>query len=567
MNEMLTVLSLSFSGGLLILVLVFLRPFFKRRFSKQWQYYIWLIVIARLLFPFAPQTNLVNVLVQKADRETGHTEYIRQENQQKPDSTSQDDISSDKIEKEQSSLSEKQTTAGFIPYFVHSFPAVIWENLWLGWLAIALILFIRKITIYQSFVKYVRAGCADVEDINVLERFGVLVEQSRIKNTVELSVNSLVSSPLLVGFLHPRIILPSASLSDSDFRYTIMHELTHYRRKDMFYKWLVQLAVCVHWFHPLVYLMEREINRACELSCDEAVIKMLDMQGRRAYGDTLLNAMGTGGSYRDSLASITLNESKELLKERLDAVMGFQKKSGLAIIMTAILTIVIVLGASFSGVYAAGSNSSDKQPESVSKGHDGASENISDVNYETDSLQIDNLVLYENGEYFIFFDGADEDDMPGSTGPDFGVTFCAVWKDGCISFDSYHVSHKLTKKVSKACKWFVDRERLTKNEAEVIIAVAAKVQSGDTSEFGFTKKMEEYAAWGIEKKNGNYYYKDKRIGVLNEVREDGSFMMSYWDKKGKIGLQIVRNDENEIKKVKRLSKKQMAEITEKLYKG
>ena len=60
--------------------------------------------------------------------------------------------------------------------------------------------------------------------------------------------------------------------------------------------------------------MRKEIGRVCELSCDEAVIRELDPQGRLAYGDTLLNAIGLGGNYKDSLASLTLNESKELLE-------------------------------------------------------------------------------------------------------------------------------------------------------------------------------------------------------------------------------------------------------------
>ena len=150
----------------------------------------------------------------------------------------------------------------------------------------ALILMIRKITIYQSFVKYIRAGCAEVEDLDRLEQFGRLVEQSGVKTAVELTTNHLISSPLLIGFFHPCIVLPTERLTESEFQYTILHELTHYKRRDMFYKWLVQLTLCVHWFNPLVYLMGREVERACELSCDEAVIRGLDPQGRRAYGDT-----------------------------------------------------------------------------------------------------------------------------------------------------------------------------------------------------------------------------------------------------------------------------------------
>ena len=50
MTEILkTMLSLSLSGSLLILLLFLLRPVIKARLSKRWQYYIWLVVAARLM--------------------------------------------------------------------------------------------------------------------------------------------------------------------------------------------------------------------------------------------------------------------------------------------------------------------------------------------------------------------------------------------------------------------------------------------------------------------------------------------------------------------------------------
>ena len=52
MSELLKwILSLSLSGSVLILLLTLLRPLVRERVSRRWQYYIWLLVIARLLLP------------------------------------------------------------------------------------------------------------------------------------------------------------------------------------------------------------------------------------------------------------------------------------------------------------------------------------------------------------------------------------------------------------------------------------------------------------------------------------------------------------------------------------
>ena len=52
------IVSLSLSGSLLILILLAGRHFWKNKVSKRWQYYIWLVVIARLLLPFGARINL-----------------------------------------------------------------------------------------------------------------------------------------------------------------------------------------------------------------------------------------------------------------------------------------------------------------------------------------------------------------------------------------------------------------------------------------------------------------------------------------------------------------------------
>ena len=66
---------------------------------------------------------------------------------------------------------------------------------------------------------------------------------------------------------------------------------------------------------------------------------------------TLLNALGVGGEYNNSLSSVTLNENKNILKERLGMIMNFKKKSRFAVVMSLVLTIALSLGTGVVGVY------------------------------------------------------------------------------------------------------------------------------------------------------------------------------------------------------------------------
>ena len=80
MNTVLkTFLSMSFSGGLLILILLLGKRFLEEKISRQWQYYIWLVVILRLLLPFGPKANLMGKTYQAVDQAIAQTTPLPQQ--------------------------------------------------------------------------------------------------------------------------------------------------------------------------------------------------------------------------------------------------------------------------------------------------------------------------------------------------------------------------------------------------------------------------------------------------------------------------------------------------------
>lgn len=400
-------LSMSVSGSLMILILLFLKSLLRNKISRQWQYYAWLIVIARLLLPITPDTSLVGNLFRWADQAASPASGIMYDGDESMRPTSQEDIpfndimqslmgNRNGIPSEKGDLSEVSAlaqddkvpgTAEFLQDRIDNGTAVFLQDskdngtvkslrgtngpentdrsmrenmtavlgeLWIFWLAGVLVLLVQKITVYQSYAKYIRAGCREVADIALLELLAREEKRAGVKRPVELYANGMVSSPMLLGLFHPCIILPTTDLPQEEFLCTVRHELIHYRRRDMPYKWLVQITVCLHWFNPLVYLMGQELGRACELSCDEAVIRSLDQQGRRIYGDTLLHAVKTGGGFREPFASVLLGESAKLLRERLDAIMKYKKMSKKGCCAALLISVALAFGFAASGAYAAG---------------------------------------------------------------------------------------------------------------------------------------------------------------------------------------------------------------------
>lgn len=545
LNYTITILSLSLSGTLLILILCLFQPLFKNRLSKCWQYYIWLIVIARLLLPFTPKITIMGTLFQEINQNAEQLETVipSQSDAVYPTPAElSEKISITEPPSTNKEVETKKLTNQFSQEIITSFL----KNIWLIWLIIALILFIRKITIYQDFIKYIHSGCNTVEDINLLEQFGRLLEENNVNNVVQLYTNNLISSPLLIGFFHPCIVLPTAEYSDSDFSYIILHELTHYKRKDMFYKWLVQLTICLHWFNPFVYRMGFEINRACELSCDETVIQNLDAGQQQAYGDMLLNAVIIGGSYKNSIASLTLNESKQLLKERLDAIMNFKKKSKLTICITFAATLFLIIGATTIGAY---SNPGIENKTSELSSHVSKISNI----------------LYEDGVYYIFADEAKEKDKPIGGVTKGSISLCLVEKDNYTTLSGFENPAILVKEVTEQCNFMRNQNRLTQDKANLMIQAAKEIQNSYLSEEEnkFIKTIsqdDEYAKWGIEKKEDIYYYQNNPIQILIDIKANNpasSSLINFYNskKQGTICIKIERNKEGIIKNLKKISKK------------
>lgn len=145
-----------------------------------------------------------------------------------------------------------------------------------------------------------------------------------------------IPSPFVLGVLRPRIYLPSA-LNGREQEYIILHEQCHIYRRDYIFKMLAFMALCLHWFNPLVYLAFALAVKDMEMSCDEAVMRKMDGDIRSEYAASLLKlAVG-----RRIIAGVPLAFGEGDPKSRIKNVMHYKKP---AFWMVLIAVIVCVLG-------------------------------------------------------------------------------------------------------------------------------------------------------------------------------------------------------------------------------
>ena len=583
MNAVLKIfLSMSFSGSLLILILLLGKQFLKNKISRQWQYYIWLVVVLRLLLPFGPEVSLMGKTYRTVDQAISQAALLPPQQQPPlnvPGGNLVPAVGAEHRKEMLNSPADDVTTT-------HPFQDIGVLLINHIWLVVALGLLIRKITIYQGFVRYIKARLTPVSNIERLDELSIVAEQSGIKKPVELCVNPLVSSPLLIGLFHPYIVLPRVDILEKDFRYIVLHELTHYKRCDMFYKWLVQVTVCLHWFNPLVHLMSREITKACEFSCDEAVLTKMGSGNAQDYGKTLLDAMAAVGRYKENFGAVTLSENKHLLKERINAIMNFKKKSTAIRFLTGALTLCVMFGAAFVGVYpvdAAVDRTAGKLQVVVNKTPAQGSTGTSSEDYAAQAEQYykaDSLPLFE-----ITFPRLNENTQK--------MWLEKLYADGDVSFFSVSVRGLDTNSslfADFAEKAYTDKELaffsvLTDcmGEAELELWLDRALEDGNWAfqsmlfdklnqgeEFDELEEkrekewaeaqMAEYQAVGVTMDGKDYYYQGQLVNIFLDIRSNKSFHTLNMNPKGTVNIKIVRDVENKITGVSYMTEAEVMEL-------
>lgn len=547
-----SLLSLSVSGALLLLLLLGLKQLCKNRFSRRWQYYIWLIAALRFLIPVTTDVSIVGSLFDKIDRTVAMSENeinFSEPVAQKAEGSEKDLVNHGESAAQKAEGSEKdlgnpvdhaaQKAEGseengedFTENAADNKESQIDSDRYVGnagdskashielclfciWLAVALVLFVRKIAVYQGFVRYIRAGNTEISDLALLNLLSDCEERLQIKARVELSRNALVSSPMLLGFLRPCIVLPDRELEEKDLSYILVHELIHYKQRDMFYKWLVQIVVCVHWFNPFVHLLEKEINKSCELSCDETVLSVFGDSAKREYGDMLLSFVKINSPYKNSVVSITLTEGAEQLKERLGAIMKYQKKSKTAHIVAAVCTVAVCACFMATGAYAA---------PSAAHGT---------MTWKDDEIQ--NEVLTEDGVYYILCDGATEEDKPQASVSTGSILFVVVRRDRYTSIGAFDNMETLMEDVTKQCEYM---KNLTPKEKELVLKTAADI-SNPTPDTQEGQRTTEKA----DKGNDNRYtYVHRGFYSDNYIIEMGWNLTDTMDRKNAGSMEITLSD-------------------------
>ena len=291
MNEfMLHLGALSLGGGLAALALMGTARFTHTRYAARWRCWVWLLLCLRLaiplpLFPDRPAQQAPIQLPAVEDRVV-----LRPT----PDTAAPGPVSSSPDPSVQTPPAQPSTSA---PTATEPEPEraalslSLSQILFLLWMLGAAVVLTRNLLAHRQFCQYLRRWAAPVRDADTLALYNALGDQLGLDRRPRLLTCPRLAVPMLAGLFRPALLLPENLPAGDALRFSLLHELIHYRRGDIFRKTLALWVRTIHWFNPLVWLTARAMDRDIELSCDESALKHLPPAEHAAYGRTILNAV------------------------------------------------------------------------------------------------------------------------------------------------------------------------------------------------------------------------------------------------------------------------------------
>ncbi len=227
------------------------------------------------------------------------------------------------------------------------------------WVTIAAIRLFRSLILHFKKKRLIVASyhTAGPEQIETLKE---LKASLKIKRRVHLVFLEDVS-PVTIGCINPVIVLPE-KMRENLPELVLKHELTHIKNGDMLLKVVLTAITNIHWFNPLAYRLERELEKVYEMMCDVRAVQDCSDQEKLGYLDMLLQESKAVSRNR-VLWSHHLTKEAKFLKERIENVMDKKKigkirKCVCSVVMAAAVFTSSLTALAYEDVHNVGSENS-----------------------------------------------------------------------------------------------------------------------------------------------------------------------------------------------------------------
>lgn len=358
------ILYLTIIGSIVGLIVCLIRNIFDKKLSGKWRCIMWFVVLASLLIPIRYEiktnrnipNNIINniedikyipekqVVYHESKQEEVIPQVLMQDENGVDSKVQEANVNSklqeveeinlnENIEKEEASNFKENATLNSVSinYIIIN---VVIPTIWIIGTSIFIFMFIggviqirnksRKENFFDERIDNILKSCKSQLNINKKIR---VVLQSRGKTSI-------------FGIFKPVILLSENILQENDdtIKYIFLHELSHYKRKDSIFNYMLLLTLSIHWFNPIVWLIFMKVREDIELGADELAIEKLNKQEKKEYGLVLINLLQNISKVNYTANMLCISDTEKNMERRILMIKGKNRNK----ILSAIIVITII---------------------------------------------------------------------------------------------------------------------------------------------------------------------------------------------------------------------------------
>lgn len=313
-----TVINISIATSVTALIILGIKSLLKNKISPKWQFALWIILLLRLLVPVLPESraSVLNTLpqVQNIKVSEGQGQSIL------PESKSY--ITGNVV------VGENNREVTFNKKLI--------DNVLGIWISGSIIMLLYSLGIYWLYHLKTRRYKL-LEDMSVYSVLEACRKELGIEADIKVRIGG--DTPLLKGLFIREIILPEG-YTKPELKSVFMHELMHYKHKDILWSIISTLLLCAYWYNPIMWISFKVFRRDMEILCDYRVLQVYF--DRKTYASVLLKTALKRNKYLPCTTSMQ-NGEKDISK-RIKYIAYFKKPkvfwSFIAIVAAMVITTV-----------------------------------------------------------------------------------------------------------------------------------------------------------------------------------------------------------------------------------
>ncbi len=336
----------SATAAVLTLVVLVVKRLGKSILGPKGHYYIWFLIIIRLLLPYsfespASMFNLYTAVEERINldneevinQKSGFKDYEISDTGLEQDKSTLQPITSD-VPKESNYEKPDSTdihTGMSISSLLNRLENLSTDSImifiWLlGAFITGIFILSRDINFWISIKK-----CSPQDTPNLNRIIAECRSIVGLRKQVTLVLTEAIAVPVVYGILKPKLLLPEnmyEKLSEEELKYIVLHELSHLKRRDIQVNCIITMLKIVHWFNPILFFAFSRMKYDREVACDALAMSHLQSDEYKEYGLTMIHLLR---NLAQKSANITpaagILNKKSHMKGRIIMISKFKKNS------------------------------------------------------------------------------------------------------------------------------------------------------------------------------------------------------------------------------------------------